>query len=110
MFQLAKGLQVRPSELYGIDNELAAFYFDRDIHWWGNFVENKVAESEMKVRQAFKNKKGTDVFVNSERQRTMSRLLGLNDSTAGYRVYSDPNKKKVPQKKKPGMNPNLFTG
>lgn len=113
MFQLAKGLQVRPSVLYGIESQLAAFYFDRGIWWWGNFVDNKVAEAEMRVRHAFKNKKGTDVFVNSERTRTLNRLLGVRDPNAGYRVYSDPNKnkpKKAVPSRKSGMDPNLFTG
>ena len=112
MFQLSKGLRVRPSVLYGIDNQLAAFYFDRGIYWWGNFVDNKIAEAEARVRHAFKNKKGTDMFVNSERVRTMNKLLGIQDEKAGFKVYTDPNKpkNKVPQKKSHGMDPNLFTG
>lgn len=111
MAQLAKGLQVRPSVLYGIEDQLTAFYFDRGIYWWGNFVDNKVAEAEAKVRQSFKNKKGTDVFVNSERAKTMSKLLGDTDSTAGYRVYADPaRKKKAVPANTSGMDPKLFTG
>ena len=112
MAQLSKGLQVRPSVLYGIDDQLAAFYFDRGIYWWGNFVDGKVAEAEARVRQSLKNKKGTEVFVNSERIKTMSKLLGDTDTTVGYRVYNDPSKKtkKALPAKSSGMDPKLFTG
>lgn len=45
-YQLAKTYRCRPSELYGITEQPAAFYFDRAIGTFGVFLENKLAEAE----------------------------------------------------------------
>lgn len=45
-FQLSKTYRCRPSELYGIDEQPTAFYFDRAVGLFGVTVENKLAEAE----------------------------------------------------------------
>jgi hypothetical protein len=86
----SKGLQVLPSQLYDIENRLAAFYFNRGIYLWGTLVENKMAEAESKVRKSFRNKKGAEVFINSERTKIYNKLLGIDSTKGVYRSAGGP--------------------
>jgi hypothetical protein len=74
---------VRPSELYGIDWPVAAFYLDRGLSAWASFVETKVNEAGNAVAStAVGRSSGGHVFVQSARQAQFSRLLGLSDASA----------------------------
>lgn len=102
---------VRPSNLLSIENPLVAYLLDKGTFDWGTFVETKMAEAEARVRQAFKNRKGSEVFINSERIKAYNRLLGINDPTAGYRLYSLPKPKldKPIQQKTPTHDMSQFS-
>ena len=74
---------LRPSQLWGIEWPLAAFYFDRAVRNWANFVDRRSDEAEATVRIQMKNRRGTDGFALQARQVMFSKLLGL-DVTAAY--------------------------
>lgn len=78
----AKEMGVRPSELWGIHWPLAAFYFDRAVRNWANFVDRKSEEAEMVVRMQMKNRRGTDGFALQARQVQFNKLLGLSVAEA----------------------------
>lgn len=73
---------VRPSALWGITWPLAAFYFDRAVRNWANFVDRRSAEAEMVVRLQMKNRRGTDGFALQAKQVAFNKLLGLDVSSA----------------------------
>jgi hypothetical protein len=101
----AKALGLRPSELYGVTWPLAAFYLDRGLYWWSNFVESKMNEAEMTVRNQMKNQSGSDMFAQSSRTATYNKLMGLSVASAyrqpGLLKLNDESKAKslVPQAK-----------
>jgi hypothetical protein len=92
---------------------LAAFYFDRGVYWWGNFVERKMDEAEHAVREQMRNRKGTDMFANSARISTYNKLFGLNPASA-YRQPQLPSKSKKPAEitkaKAPHKHIEMFSG
>ena len=90
MWIQSKGLGVLPSKLYGIENPLVAFYFDRGIYQWGTLVEAKMQEGEANIRKSFKNRRGTEVFIQSERAKVYNRLLGIESTRGVYRDVSAP--------------------
>lgn len=45
-YQLSKTYRCRPSELYGIEGQPEAFYFDRAVGTFGVHLEAKLAEVE----------------------------------------------------------------
>lgn len=73
---------MRPSELWGITWPLAAFYFDRAVRNWANFVDQRSNEAEMNVRLQMKNRKGTDGFALQAREVAFNKLLGLSVASA----------------------------
>lgn len=73
---------VRPSELWGISWPLAAFYFDRAVRNWANFVDRRCEEAEMVIRLQMKNRRGTDGFAMQAREVAFNKLLGLSVATA----------------------------
>jgi hypothetical protein len=83
----AKGLGCRPSQLYDIEWPLTRFYFDRAIYWWGTHVEGKISEAEANMRQRMKKSRGNvDAFVTSARISTFNKLMGLSTAAA----YASP--------------------
>jgi hypothetical protein len=113
LWNQAKGLGCRPSELYDIEWPLARFYFDRGIYWWGNYVEDRMNEAEATVRKQMKNRKGTETFVASQRIATFNKIFGLSVAAA-YRQPSLPGmttEKKKTQKELPKVtNTSGFQG
>ena len=73
---------VRPSELYGITWPLAAFYLDRGLYRWANFVEGRLNEVESTVRKQMRNQAGTDIFVQSAKIAAYNKLMGLSTASA----------------------------
>lgn len=51
-FQMGKQLRTRPSEIYGIEDELTAWSFDRAVQTFGQALENQL----QKVSEKSKNK------------------------------------------------------
>lgn len=95
----AKAMGVRPSELFGVTWPLAAFLLDRGLYRWSTFVENKLNEVELTVRNQMKNSSGADVFVQSARTSMYNKLMGLDPASA-YRspgVFADKPKKVATQ-------------
>lgn len=73
---------MRPSELWGITWPLAAFYFDRAVRNWANFVDRRTEEAESMIRAQMKNRRGTDGFALQARQVTFNKLVGLSVESA----------------------------
>lgn len=48
--QLGKSLKTRPSEIYGIDDELVAWSFDRAVTTFGSALENKLHQVTEKTK------------------------------------------------------------
>lgn len=93
---------VRPSELWGITWPLAAFYFDRAIRNWANFVDRRSEEAEMVVRMQMKNRRGTDGFALQARQVAFNKLVGLSVESAYAPPPTPGNAKKAGQKRDVG--------
>ena len=49
-FSLGKQLKTRPSEIYGIEDELTAWSFDRAVQTFGSALENRLHEVTKKAR------------------------------------------------------------
>lgn len=80
---MAKQLGIRPSELYGIDDEVTAWSFDRAVLTFGNALESKL---QIVARSAKKQKE-------AERrvQRELDKWLSSADSQASKaRRFADP--------------------
>lgn len=69
---------MRPSELWGVTWPLAAFYFDRAVRNWANFVDQRSNEAEQAVRMQMKNRRGTDGFALQAREVAWKKLLGMD--------------------------------
>ena len=71
---------VRPSEIWGITWPLAAFYFDRGVRNWANFVDRMINDAEVNVRSQMRNSKraNVDTFANQARQVAFAKLMGLS--------------------------------
>lgn len=101
----SKALGVRPSELYCVTWPLAAFYLDRGLYWWANFVEGKMNEAETAVRNQMKNSTGADMFAHSAKMAAYNKIMGLSVAAAyrqpGSLSQKDKSKAKslVPQAK-----------
>jgi len=59
---------------------------DRALFWFARFVEGEMDKAESRV----KNKKNPKPFIASARIRTFNKLMGIKDSTAGFRSVSKP--------------------
>lgn len=77
-----------PSDLLGVTDPLARYYFDRGIYWFGRFVEGEMDTAE---KIAGKGKRNAEPFIASARQRTFNKLMGIKDSTAGFKKVKNPN-------------------
>lgn len=95
---------IRPSQLWGVEWPLAAFYFDRAVRNWANFVDRKCEEAEMVIRLQMKNRRGTDGFAMQAREVAFNKLLGLSVASA----YSAPPTKGL-KGEKPRQKRNLDT-
>lgn len=73
---------MRPSELWGISWPLTAFYFDRGVRNWANFVDQRANEAEQAVRMQMKNRKGTDPFALQARHVAFNKMVGLSVDSA----------------------------
>lgn len=51
MYASAKDYKTQPSKLAGIDNEVAAYCFDRGIRFFGKTIENDIEEKTRKVKK-----------------------------------------------------------
>ena len=71
---------IRPSELWGIAWPLAAFFFDRGVRDWANFVDRNVKNAEAEVRMRMRNSKraNVDSFAHQAAQVTFNKLMGLS--------------------------------
>ena len=75
---MSKTYHSRPSELYGIQHPVQAFFFDRAVFTFGSAIENDLKES---TRKAKKQEQADRI-----RDRVMAKWLG--PTTPG--VYRDP--------------------
>jgi hypothetical protein len=74
---------VRPSELFKIENEVAAYYLDHGLYRWATFVNSKMDEAEMAIRQSQIGKSSNaSAFINSARTVAFNRLMGLSVASA----------------------------
>lgn len=81
---------MRPSELYSVAWPLSAFYFDRGIRAWANFVDRLSNEAELRVRQQMKKSRGdVDGFALQARQVAFNKILGLSVED----LYASPSMK-----------------
>lgn len=79
---LSKSMGIRPSEVYSIEDRLAAYCFDRAVTMWGLHVEQAVRQKveAAKTRQAA-------VMV---AQRTMDRFLYSDAPNSAPGRFRDP--------------------
>jgi hypothetical protein len=79
---MAKQLRVRPSDLYGIDEELTAWCFDRAVLTFGNALESKlqiIARNSKKQKEA-----------DNKVQRELDKWLASADPKTDTRRFADP--------------------
>lgn len=76
----SKDLGVRPSELYGVTWPLAAFYLDRGLRNWANFVDRTVNDAEVKVRTQMRNNRraNVDMFAFQAKQVAFNKIMGIS--------------------------------
>ncbi len=80
---MAKQLRVRPSELFGIDEEVAAWSFDRAVLTFGNALESKLQI----VARNSKRQKEAERKVERELQKWLS---SADDKSSTARRFADP--------------------
>lgn len=80
---MSKQYRRLPSEIYKINDDVAAYYFDRAIYVWGNFADNYLDEASSKAKTPFQ--------VKFRRQNAFRTLMGWNDKPGQFR---DPAKNK----------------
>lgn len=90
---------VRPSELWGITWALAAFYFDRGVRNWANFVDRQVNDAEVKVRTQMRNNKraNVDMFAFQAKQVAFNKLMGISVES----LYAAPTVAPLAKREKP---------
>jgi hypothetical protein len=59
---MGKQLRTRPSEVYGVTDEIAAWSFDRAVQTFGNALENRLRE----IADDAKNKKSAQMKIERE--------------------------------------------
>lgn len=107
VYNQAKSLNCRPSDLYNIEWPLARFYFDRTIYWWGNYVDRKVKEAEHVMRERLRKARGNiEAFVTSSRIATFNKIMGLSVAEA----YAKPVATQDFTKKKKTEKPTTTSG
>jgi len=77
-------MHCRPSEFYGIEDELAAYSFDRAVNLFGVTLENRVQEVASKA----KNKASADRKVKQE----LTKWLYSDNPEAARGRFRDPMK------------------
>ena len=70
---------VRPSELWGITWPLTAFYFDRGVRNWANFVDRTSNDAEMRIRMQMRNSRraNVDSFAHQAKMVAFNKLMGI---------------------------------
>lgn len=81
-YQLAKQLHKRPSELYGIDDELVAWSFDRAVQTFGVSLEEAIRVSTKKT----KNQAAAD----RKAHQTLDKWLSSGDTKVTKGRFRDP--------------------
>lgn len=69
MYQLAKALGVRPSELLRVSDELAAFHLDRAVTYFGSTVDGELSKAESEARN--------EKAAAGKQQMVLNRYLGI---------------------------------
>lgn len=80
---MAKQLGTRPSDLYGIEEEVTAWSFDRAVLTFGNALESKLQI----VARSSKRQKEAERKVERELQKWLS---SADDKTKTKRRFADP--------------------
>jgi hypothetical protein len=80
---MAKQLRIRPSDLYGIDEEVAAWSFDRAVLTFGNALESKLQI----IARASKRQKEAERKVERELQKWLS---SADDKNKVRKRFADP--------------------
>ena len=75
-WRLAKAYMTRPSEIYGVRDEVAAYSFDKAVYMFGSNLD---AELQKAGREA-----KSDAQANGRRQRVLAKWLGTKAQ------YKDP--------------------
>lgn len=81
---MGKQLRTRPSEIYGIDDELTAWCFDRAIQTFGQALENRLHE----IGEKAKNRKQGQMKAHQEIQKWLS--SGDTKAQRGQGRFRDP--------------------
>lgn len=81
-FQLAKQLKSRPSEIYGIDDELTAWSFDRAVQTFGGALENRLREVTKKTK--------TQAAADRKAHAELDKWLSSADTKAVPGRFRDP--------------------
>jgi hypothetical protein len=64
VYQLAKGLGVRPSELLGVSDPVGAFHFDRAVTYFGSSVEAALSKAEAESKNQKQSKAKQTMVLN----------------------------------------------
>lgn len=81
-YSLAKQLKTRPSELYGVEDELTAWSFDRAVQTFGQALEAAIRTATKKT----KNQAAAD----RKAQQTLDKWLSSADTKAVPGRFRDP--------------------
>lgn len=84
---------IRPSELYGIDWPLAAYYLDITLQAWSDFVEGKMNEAGAAIAATAVGRSSQgQAFIYSARQSAFAKLVGLPEHS-GFQSVTSKGKK-----------------
>jgi len=75
-WKLARAYQTRPSEIYAVKDEVAAYSFDKAVYMFGSNLDAELKKAGQGAR--------SDAQANGRRQRVLARWLG------GKAQYKDP--------------------
>ena len=81
-FQLAKQLTTRPSDMYGIDDELTAWSFDRAVQTFGSSLESRLHEVAEKAK--------TRAAVKRKTEQELNKWLSSADTKVAAGRFRDP--------------------
>lgn len=79
---MSQRFRVRPSDLYGIDDELTAWSFDRAVITFASALENRLHE----ISEDAKNRKTAQAKIKRETEKWLSSA----DTKAAKGVFRDP--------------------
>lgn len=81
-FQLGKSLKTRPSEIYSIEDEVTAWFFDRAVNTFGNALESKLHQ----VTEKSKNRSSGQ----RKAQQELDKWLSSADTKVAKGRFRDP--------------------